>query len=97
VGALASLTLLAGWKRDGVLAGVVTHAQELAARLGVPWVGSTLVSAPIADAEGARAALSAAGVKAAHRGTGIRFAPHVWTTEADVMTAAAAIGPLVTR
>ncbi|MFN8621504.1 MAG: aminotransferase class V-fold PLP-dependent enzyme [Chloroflexota bacterium] len=96
-GALSSLRLLAGWKRAGLLPGVVADAQELAERLGVPWLGSTLVSAPIADAGAAREALAAAGVKASHRGTGIRFAPHLWTTAADVMTAAAAIGRLVTR
>ena len=96
-GALASLRLLVEWKRSGVLAGVVGHAQDLAQRLGVPWAGSTLVSAPITDAEGARAALAAAGVKAAHRGTGIRFAPHVWTTAEDIVAAATAIAPFVTR
>jgi selenocysteine lyase/cysteine desulfurase len=96
-GALASLKLLVDWKRSGVLAGVVSHAQELARQLGVPWAGSTLVSAPISDGEAATRALASAHVKAAHRGTGIRFAPHVWTTPEDVAAAAAAIGPLVTR
>jgi len=97
VGGLSSLTLLAEWKRTGILEGVVGHAQELARRLGVPWAGSTLVSAPIADGEAATRALAAAGVKAAHRGTGIRFAPHVWTTADDIAAAADAIGPLVSR
>jgi selenocysteine lyase/cysteine desulfurase len=96
-GALASLRLLVEWKRSGVLAGVVGHAQDLAERLAVPWAGSTLVSAPITDGEAATRALADAHVKAAHRGTGIRFAPHVWTTPDDVAAAAAAIGPLVTR
>lgn len=96
-GALASLRLLVAWKRSGVLAGVVDHARALADRLGVPWAGSTLVSAPISDGEAATRALAEAHVKAAHRGTGIRFAPHVWTTSEDVAAAAAAIGPLVTR
>ena len=32
-----------------------------------------------------------------HRGSGIRFAPHVWTTPEDIAAAAAAIAPLVQR
>lgn len=96
-GALASLRLLVDWKRSGVLAGVPPLARELAERLGVTWGGSTLVSAPIADGEAATRALADAGVKAAHRGTGIRFAPHVWTSAEDIAAAADAIGPLVSR
>ena len=96
-GALASLRLLVDWKRAGILEGVVGHAQELARRLGVPWAGSTLVSAPITDGAAASRALAEAGVKAAHRGTGIRFAPHVWTTADDIAAAADAIGPLVSH
>jgi selenocysteine lyase/cysteine desulfurase len=96
-GALASLRCLVDWKRSGVLDGVPALARDLADRLGVPWSGSTLVSAPISDGVAATRALAAAGVKAAHRGTGIRFAPHVWTTPEDVAAAAAAIGPLVRR
>jgi selenocysteine lyase/cysteine desulfurase len=97
VGALASLKLLVDWKRSGILAGVPALARDLADRLGIPWAGSTLVSAPVSDGEAAREALAGARIRAAHRGTGIRFAPHVWTTPGDVAAAAAAIGPLVAR
>jgi selenocysteine lyase/cysteine desulfurase len=95
VGALASLRLLADWKRADVLPSVVDLARDLASRLGVPWGGSTLVSVPVSDADGARAALTAAGVRAAMRGSGIRFSPHVYTTPSDIEVAADAIGPFV--
>jgi hypothetical protein len=53
------------------------------------------VSAPIGDAEAAREALREVGVKAALRGTGIRFACHVYTTPDHVRIAAEAIRPFV--
>jgi selenocysteine lyase/cysteine desulfurase len=94
-GAIQSLRLLVAWKAAGVFPGVVTLARELAERIGLPFAGSTLVSAPIGDADAAREALRAVGVKAALRGTGIRFACHVYTTPGDVRVAADAIRPFV--
>lgn len=93
MGAMASLRLLLTWQRDGLLAGVVDLARDLATRAGVPHEGATLVSVPTPDPVAAGTALGRAGVKAALRGTGIRFAPHVWTTPDEVETAAATILP----
>ena len=62
-------------------------------RLDVPWYGSSLVCAPLADGEAARAALAAAGVRASVRGTAIRFAVHVYTDRTDLDRAADAIAP----
>jgi hypothetical protein len=42
------------------------------------------VCAPIRDAETARSALADAGIRVAVRGTAIRCAPHVWTTDDDL-------------
>ena len=49
--------------------------------------------AQLDDGEAARAACAAAGVKAAVRGTAVRFAVHVYNTEADLDRAAEAIAP----
>ena len=70
-------------------------ARELAERLGVEWGGASLVCAPIDDADAARSALAAAGVRAAVRGTAIRCATHVYTTRGDIERAARAIEPLL--
>lgn len=93
VGATTSLRLLAEWKEAGALDAVRALAEGLAARLGVPWYGGSLVCSPLADGEAARAALGAAGVRASVRGTAIRFAVHVYNTEADLDRAAEAIAP----
>lgn len=95
VGATTSLRLLAEWQRAGAFDSVRSLAEGLARRLGVPWYGSSLVCAPLADGEAARAALAAAGVRASVRGTAIRFAVHVYTTEADLDRAAEAIAPFM--
>lgn len=97
VGATASLGLLTEWRAAGAFGAVRELAEGLARRLDVPWYGSSLVCAPLADGESARAALAAAGVRASVRGTAIRFAVHVYTTEADLDRAAEAIAPLRTR
>jgi selenocysteine lyase/cysteine desulfurase len=93
VGATASLRLLVEWQAAGAFGAVRDLAEGLARRLGVPWYGSSLVCAPLADGEAARAALAAAGVRASVRGTAIRFAVHVYTTEQDLDRAADAIAP----
>jgi len=97
VGATQSLRLLADWKETGALDSVRSLAEGLAARLGVPWYGSSLVCAPLADGEAARAALLAAGVRASVRGAAIRFAVHVYNTDADLDRAAEAIAPFTDR
>jgi selenocysteine lyase/cysteine desulfurase len=93
VGATASLRLLTEWQATGAFDAVRGLAEGLASRLGVPWHGSSLVCAPLAGGEAARSALAAAGVRASVRGTAIRFAVHVYTTEADLDLAASTIAP----
>lgn len=93
VGAATSVPLLAEWKDAGAFQVVRTLAEGLASRLGVPWHGGSLVCADLGDSEAARAALQVAGVRASVRGTAIRFAVHVYTTEADLDRAADAIAP----
>jgi selenocysteine lyase/cysteine desulfurase len=93
VGATTSLRLLAEWQAAGAFGAVRDLARDLAKRLNVPWFGSSLVCAPLGDGEAARTALAAAGVRASVRGTAIRFAVHVYTTEADLDRAAEAIAP----
>jgi hypothetical protein len=95
VGAAESLRLLSGWKQAGAIQPVLDLARGLAERIGVPWHGASLVCAPIDDGETARSALRGAGIRASVRGTGIRFATHVYTTEADLDRAADAIAPFL--
>ncbi len=93
IGAATSLRLLVEWRDAGAFDAVRDLARGLADRLGVPWYGGSLVCAPLADGESARVALKAAGVRASVRGTAIRFAVHVYNTEADLDRAAEAIAP----
>ncbi len=93
VGAVESLRLLEAWAPSGAFEGALELARDLADRLGVEWQGASLVCAPIADAEAARASLAAAGVRASVRGTAIRCATHVYTTADEVDRAARAIEP----
>ena len=93
VGAATSLRLLLEWQAAGAFDAVRDLAQGLASRLGVPWYGGSLVCVPLPDAQVAQAGLVAAGIRATVRGAGIRFAVHVYTTEADLDRAAEAIAP----
>ena len=93
IGAAASLHLLSEWKASGAFEAVLDMAEGLADRLGVPWYGGSLVCAQLDDGEAARAACQAAGVRAAVRGTAVRFSVHVYNTEADLDRAAEAIAP----
>ncbi len=93
VGAASSLHLLTEWRALGAFDAVRDLAKGLAERLDVPWYGGSLVCAPLGDGEAARTALAAAGIRASVRGTAIRFAVHVYTTEADLDRAAEAIRP----
>lgn len=95
LGASESLRLLASWRDTDLFEQVRMLARRLAAGTGIPAPGSSLVCVPIHDADHARAALAAAGVKAAVRGTSIRFSPHVYNTEADIDRAIEAIAPFI--
>jgi selenocysteine lyase/cysteine desulfurase len=95
LGASESLRLLASWRETGLFAGVRGLADRLAAGTGVPKPGSSLVCVPIHDGERARVALAEAGIKASVRGTSIRFAPHVYNTEAEIDRAIEAIRPFL--
>ena len=97
VGAAESLDLIAAWRSTGVLEEPVTLARELAAGLGVPWGGSTLVLMPVQDGDRAKAALADAGIRASFRGTGIRLSTHVYNDAADIARAVAVLAPVVAR
>jgi len=90
-----SVRLIATWCRDGTLAEPLELAVRLATSLGLEPTGSSLVCVPIADPEPVRAALEAAGIRAAVRGDAIRFSLHVWNDAADVDRAVEAIRPLL--
>jgi selenocysteine lyase/cysteine desulfurase len=90
-----STRLIATWCRDGTLAEPLELAARLARSLGQEPSGSSLVCVPIADPEPVRAALEAAGIRAAVRGDAIRFSLHVWNDAADVDRAVEAIRPLM--
>ena len=95
VGAAESLELLAEWQAGGWLAEPVALARSLADTFGIPWGGATLVCPQIDDPDRVRDALAEHRIKAAFRGTAIRFSTHVYNDETDIRTAATAIGPLV--
>lgn len=95
IGAAESLELLVDWQAAGALEEPLALARDLADRLGVPWGGGTLVCPPIDDPERVRAALAQHRIKAAFRGTGIRFSTHVYNDVGDIERAAEAIRPLV--
>jgi selenocysteine lyase/cysteine desulfurase len=95
LGASESLRLLSSWRESGLFAGVRALADRLAAGVGIPRPGSSLVCVPIAGDNRARDALKAAGIKASVRGTSIRFAPHVYNTEADIDRAIEVIQPFL--
>jgi selenocysteine lyase/cysteine desulfurase len=97
VGAAVSLGLLRDWSAEGRLEAPRRRAEDLAARLGVPWYGSSIVCAPIGDADGAARAIEASGVKVGFRVGSVRLSTHVYTTEADVERAVEAIGPFIDR
>jgi selenocysteine lyase/cysteine desulfurase len=95
LGAAESLELLAEWQASGALEEPVALARGLADRLGIEWGGGTLVCPPIDDADRVRAVLAEQRIKAAFRGTAIRFSTHVYNDEADIERAASAIAPFV--
>jgi selenocysteine lyase/cysteine desulfurase len=95
--AAEALELLADWQAQGALEEPVRLARDLANHLGIEWGGSTLVCPPIDDPDRVRAALTEHRIKAAFRGTAIRFSTHVYNDETDIELAARVIGPLVAR
>lgn len=97
VGAAESLELLVEWQARGALEEPIRLARDLATRLGLEWGGSTLVCPPVADPEPVRAALAEHRIKAAFRGTAIRFSTHVYNDAADIERAVAVIAPLVAQ
>jgi selenocysteine lyase/cysteine desulfurase len=97
IGAAESLELLVQWQEAGVLQEPLDLARSLADKFGIEWGGATLVCPPIDDADLVREALTEHRIKAAFRGTAIRFSTHVYNDDADIETAARAIGPLVAQ
>lgn len=97
VGAAESLELLVDWQAAGALEEPVRLARDLANRLDIEWGGGTLVCPPIDDPDRVRAVLHEQRIKAAFRGTAIRFSTHVYNNDADVERAASAIAPFVAQ
>ncbi len=95
LGASESTRLLSSWRESDLFPSVRRLADRLAEGTGIPAPGSSLVCVPIEGAERAREALKAAGIKASVRGTSIRFAPHVYNTEADIGRAIEVIQPFL--
>jgi len=97
IAAAESLELLVEWQARGALEEPVALARSLAAKLGIPWGGATLVCPTVDDPDRVRAALMQHRIKAAFRGTALRLSTHVYNDAADIELAARAIGPLVAR
>ena len=97
VGAIESLRLLVEWKAVGLFDEVLSLARSLADQIGIPWGGATLVNVPVDDLAAAQVAVLDAGIRISVRGRGLRLAPHVWNTAADIERAAAVVTPLVAR
>ena len=97
LGAATSLELLVEWQATGALAEPLALARDLAARLEVPWGGSTVVCPPIDDPARVRAVLAEHRIKASFRGTGVRLSTHVYNDTADIERAASALAPVVAR
>ena len=94
VGATASLRCSPSGRRPAPSTRSSAWPRAWPSRLGVPWYGGSLVCAPLGRRRGGtRRAAQAAGVRASVRGTAIRFAVHVYNTEADLDRAAEAIAP----
>ncbi len=95
IGAATSLDLLCEWSLGGALAGSTQMAARIAEGLDVEWGGSSIVCAPISDADAALAALDAGRVKASVRGDSIRLSSHVYTTDRDLDRVVDVLGPFV--
>jgi selenocysteine lyase/cysteine desulfurase len=84
LGASESMRLLATWTDSDLFPAVRRLADRLADGVGMARPGSSLVCVPASDTERARDALKEAGIKASVRGDSVRFAPHVYNTEAEI-------------
>ncbi len=93
IGAAVSLGLISEWRRDGHLDAVRDQAAQLAERLGLAPSGSSIVAVPVDDMDSARAALSAAKIKAGVHTTAVRLSCHVYTTAADIDRAVEVLTP----
>jgi len=83
-GARPSLEAILAWQEAGLLAEPLALARRLAAGLGLPPPSASIVSLETPDADAVAAALEGAAVRCAARGGGVRFATHVWNTEAEI-------------
>jgi selenocysteine lyase/cysteine desulfurase len=96
VGAASALELIAAIGVDVIGAHDVSLANELRQALGLPAGDSAIVSISLPGVEAAviQATLTAANIKCAIRGGGVRIAFHHYNTRADVATLAATLAPL---
>jgi selenocysteine lyase/cysteine desulfurase len=94
-GAAVSLELLADWQARGLLRDPVALAERLADQLGQPRPVGTIVSVPVDGAEGVRADLDEAGIKAAVRAGSVRLSTHVYNSVEHVDRAASALARFV--
>ncbi len=92
VGAAPALEAFAQADVPAVQAHDVGLADALRERLGLPPAGSAIVSLPDDEAGTRRARLTAAGLRVAGRGGGVRLAFHVWNDASDVDRVVAALG-----
>ena len=97
IGGAVSLELLTTWSEQGLLERPKALAEDLAARLGVDWGGSSIVCVPVAGPDAAKETLDRAQIKAGFRGDGIRLSTHVYSTMADLGRAVSVIQPLMSR
>jgi selenocysteine lyase/cysteine desulfurase len=95
VGAAESLRLLRRWRGEGVLEDGPALTRRLAGALGLPPPGASVLSVPVADAAAAAGALRAAGIRASVRAGAVRFSPHVYNSNRQVLAAARVVAPFV--
>jgi selenocysteine lyase/cysteine desulfurase len=95
VGARTSMRSLREWDAMGVFGDVRAKAARLAAGLGVPDAGTTLVCVPVADDVGLARALKSARIRAAMRGGSLRLSPHAHNTASDIERAIEVVRPFV--
>ena len=91
VGAAVSLQLLVDWQKQGFLEEPVKLAQSLANQLGLSEPAGSVLGVPVEKAELVQSQLAEAGIKAAVRAGSVRLSTHVYTTLAEIDTAANAL------
>ena len=95
VATVESLRCVTAWRREGALAHVLALATRFAGALDREPQGASLVCVPVAEPERVRAALDRERIRAAVRGSGIRFSVHVWNDDDDIERAVDAIRPFL--